>query len=413
MIDGDLWRRIPGASVRLWHRGGRTDSHGVIAIRIPQRRTLWVSVLAHGYEPYEARVNFVVSRLVTVRVYQPALQWPVYGVTAAHTGAQVGIRLHPPFRTVWSVNLGGLLEFPAVVDDGTAYIGNANETISAISVGSGRVLWRHATPHGKMASSPAVFGDELVYHGMDGNVWVADRANGRELWHFVIGSPIESSPVIRDGVDYFGAWNGTLYALDLRKRRLLWTRRLGAKLTASPSIDGDTLYVGDYAGHLSALSAQSGASRWTATVNGRVYATPAIAGGRVFVASSDGDSVTAFTTAGRRLWQISTGSYVYSSPAVWAGRVFFGSYAGSFYCVSAATGRTIWTVGVGGPISGAAVVVDGVAYAGSLTHRIVGVDAASGRVVERFPHGDYVPVSGNGMALLFHGYSTLYAVQPR
>jgi len=72
----------------------------------------------------------------------------------------------------------------------------------------------------------------------------------------------------------------------------------------------------------------------------------------------------------------------------------------------------LWEVGTGGPISGAAVVVDGVAYAGSFAHRIVGVDARTGRVLVRFPHGQYVPVSGDGMQLLFHGYSTLYAVQP-
>ena len=70
-------------------------------------------------------------------------------------------------------------------------------------------------------------------------------------------------------------------------------------------------------------------------------------------------------------------------------------------------------VGTGGPISGAAVVVDGVAYAGSFSHRIVGVDARSGRVLLRFEHGHYVPVSGNGMRLLFHGYSRLYAVEPK
>jgi outer membrane protein assembly factor BamB len=71
----------------------------------------------------------------------------------------------------------------------------------------------------------------------------------------------------------------------------------------------------------------------------------------------------------------------------------------------------LWEVGTGGAISGAAVVVDGVAYAGSFADRIVGVDARSGRVLMRFKHGQYVPVSGNGMQLLFHGYSTLYAVQ--
>jgi hypothetical protein len=33
-------------------------------------------------------------------------------------------------------------------------------------------------------------------------------------------------------------------------------------------------------------------------------------------------------------------------------------------------------------------------------------------VLISFPHGSYVPVSGNGMRLLFHGYSRLYALQP-
>ena len=110
---------------------------------------------------------------------------------------------------------------------------------------------------------------------------------------------------------------------------------------------------------------------------------------------------------------MSTGAYVYSSPAAWGGRVFFGSYNGVFYGVSAASGSILWEVGTGGPISGAAVVVDGVAYAGSFSHHIVGVDVRSGRVLLRFGHGHYVPVSGNGMRLLFHGYSRIYAVEPR
>ena len=73
----------------------------------------------------------------------------------------------------------------------------------------------------------------------------------------------------------------------------------------------------------------------------------------------------------------------------------------------------LWTVGAGGPVSGAAVVVAGVAYAGSTYGRITGVDARSGKVLLRFPHGEYVPVSGNGGRLLLHGYSRLYAVEPR
>ena len=135
-------------------------------------------------------------------------------------------------------------------------------------------------------------------------------------------------------------------------------------------------------------------------MNGRIYGTPAVAGGRVFVPSSTGGSLTAFSTRGGYLWRVHTGSYVYSSPAVWGGRVFFGSYNGVFYGVSAANGRVLWDVGTGGPISGAAVVVDGIAYAGSFAQRIVGVNARTGHVVLNFHHGQYVPVSGDGMRLL-------------
>jgi hypothetical protein len=53
-----------------------------------------------------------------------------------------------------------------------------------------------------------------------------------------------------------------------------------------------------------------------------------------------------------------------------------------------------------------------VVYAGSFAHRIVGADARSGRVLFRFPHGEYVPVSGSGGRLLLHGYSRIYAVEP-
>ena len=412
VVDGDHGTRVRGARVRLWHRTASTDLHGVAEIRVPDRKSMNVTVGAAGFGTRVLFEPFAAHRLMTVRIYKTNLQWPMYGATFSRAQSQVHIHLRPPFHTVWYVPLGGLVEFPAVVDDGVAYVANRKATIYAISMRFGKVLWRHVTPRGEMASSPAVIGRELVYHSMDGHVFVLDRADGAVRWSYDVGSPIESSPIVRHGIDYFGTWDGRLIALDLRTHRPRWTRGLGAKITSSASIAGGTLFVGDYAGRLWALSPRTGTTRWTASVNGRIYGTPAVAAGRVFVPSSTGDSLTAFSIRGRFLWRVSTGSYVYSSPAVWGGRVFFGAYNGVFYGVSAASGRVLWEVGAGGPISGAAVVVDGVAYAGSFAHRIVGVDARSGRVVLNFRHGHYVPVSGDGMRLLFHGYSSLYAVEP-
>ena len=413
VVNGDTHVRVRGARVAIGRRSERTSRRGEAEIRVPLRRPLVVRVRARGYTPKAVRMPFQRRRKVTVRVYRPALQWRMYGADHARTQAHPEIRVRPPFRVVWSRGLGSLIEFPAVVSDGVAFIANYRGTIYALEMRRGKVAWRYDPPGGKMASSPAVYGDDVVVHGMDGFVRVLDRGNGRLRWQRRIGSAIESSPVVRGGVDYFGAANGVVYALDLRARRVRWTYRGGAKITSSVALAGKTLYVGDYAGRILALAARTGRLRWARRVDGRVYGTPAVARGRVFVPSSTGGSLTAFSTAGRTLWRRETGAYVYSSPAVWGGRVFFGSYNGRLYALAAGSGRTLWTLGAGGPISGAPVVVSGVVYAGSTRNRIVGADARTGRVLLRFPHGEYVPVSGNGRRLLLHGYSRVYAVQER
>ena len=413
ILDGDRRVRVRGARVKLWGRHGRTDRHGVTVFHAPRRR-LEVSVSARGYSTARFQVNFRRRYRQTLRIYQPDLQWPVYGATKARTQAPADIRLRPPFRLIWSRGLGHLIEFPAVVWNGFAYIGNQRSAVQAISMRSGKLAWRHDTAGGpRMASSPAVDENEIVYHTMGGHVYVLDRANGHLKWSWNAGSAIESSPVVVNGIDYFGSAGGEMYALDLRRHRLRWKRYLGAKITSSAAIAGGRLFIGDYGGRLWALSPATGATRWVGQVNGKIYGTPAAAHGRVFVPSSTGNSLTAFSTSGRYLWRVTAGYYVYSSPAVADGVVCFGSYDGWFYGVSAATGRVRWRIPTGGPISGAAVIVARIAYVGSFSHRIIGVHFRTGRRVLSFPHGQYVPVSGNGMRLLLNGFSRIYAVEPR
>jgi outer membrane protein assembly factor BamB len=413
VVDGDRGTPVWGAFVRIGRRARISDRHGIARVHLKRRAGLVVNVRRRGYAPAAQRFQFRHHPLRTVRLYQPKLQWTMYGVGPTRTQVQPHIRLRPPFRIVWSRGMAGLLEYPAVVSNGVAYVGNYWGSVRAVKMGNGALVWRHDIPHGKMASSPALFGDQVIVHGMDGTVWALDRRNGRVLWHRRIGSPIESSPVTWRGVDYFGTWAGTVYALDLRTHRIRWTYRSGAKITSSASRVGKTVYIGDYAGRLLALSARTGRLRFRGSVNGRIYGTPAVAAGRIFVPSSTGNTLTAFSRRGVRRWTIHTGGYVYSSPAVWAGRVYFGSYTGILYCVSARNGRVLWSYSSGRPIYGSPVVVDGIVYFSNGYHRIYGLNARSGRNVFRFPDGDFVPVSGNGRLLLLHGFSRLYAVEPR
>ena len=413
VLNGDTLQRVRGARVRMLDRRGRTNRHGVAAFTGP-RRDLRVVVSARRYTAVRVHRSFRRRWMQTIRIYQPRLQWPLYGATAQRTQAQTTIRVRPPFHLVWSRGMGGLIEFPAVVWDGEAYVGNFHATIVAVSMRSGKISWLHRTPGGaRMASSPAVFGRYLVYHTISGGIYVLRLSDGSLVWSWNAGSGIESSPLVEHGIDYFGTVGGRVDALDLYTHKLRWSRSLGAKVTSSVALAGRRLFVGDYADRLWALNPRNGATRWIGHVNGRIYGTPAVSQSRVFVPSSTGDSLTAFSTSGRHLWRVTTGGYVYSSPAVWHGRVFFGSYDGWFYGVSAATGRIVWRVDAGRPISGAAVAVDGIAYAGSFAHRILGVDVRTGRVIFRFRHGEFVPVSGNGGRLLLDGNSRLYALEPR
>jgi outer membrane protein assembly factor BamB len=412
VVNGDTGARVPRAVVHVGARSGRAGANGVAWIRLRRPAALLVTARAPGYAARTVRFGFRSSRRARIRIYQPGLQSPMYGVGPARTQAHPG-GVRPPFRVVWSRNLHSLIEFPAAIADGVAYLTNFAGTQWALSMDDGRTLWQRDLGHTAQAASPAVFGDELVVHSKSGRVLVLDRHRGRVLWSFQAAGQIESSAVVSGGVDYFGTWDGNVYALDLRRRRLLWVRSGFSKITSSAAVAGGRVYIGDYGGRLLVLSGRTGASLWTGYVNGRIYGTPAVADGRVFVPSSTGDSLTAFSTSGSYLWRLSTGSYVYSSPAVWGGRVFVGAYNGVFYCLDAATGRVLWTQGTSGAISGAAVVIGGVAYAGSFGHEIVGVDARSGRLLLRFPHGAYVPASGNAGRLLLYGYAALWAVEPR
>jgi outer membrane protein assembly factor BamB len=413
VIDGDTREVVPRARVAVGAVSAATNRRGVATVRILRNASLPVHVQAVGYIPLATRVQFSRTPYRGLRIYRRATQWPMYGVTPQRTQAHTTIRLRPPFRIAWARNLGSLVEFPAVIDRGAAYVSNLHGILWALSMTDGSVLWRFDMGHDEQDSSPAVVGDTVVAHSKGGRVFVLDRRTGRMRWSRGASSLVESSPVVVNGIDYFGDWMGDVYALDLGTHRFRWRRSFGAKITSSIAVDGATLYFGDYAGRVWALARRTGEVRWSRRVNGRVYGTPAVAGGRVFVPSSDGGSLTAFSTSGLRLWSLYTGAYVYSSPAVWHGRVYVGSYNGLLYCLSARTGAVLWSIPMGGAVSGAPVVVDGVVYAGSFAHRIVGADARTGRILFRFAHGEYVPLSANGGRALLVGYNRVFAAFPR
>ena len=413
VVDGDSGRPVAGARVLISGEGARTARNGVALVTGPTQRRVRVSVSARGYEGAQARVRLSGHR-ASVRIWRTATQWPIYGATPARTQVQGGIELRPPFRPIWRRSMKGLVEFPAVVWEGVAYVNNYYGWLRAISVRTGRVLWKQRLGS-LIASSPAVDPERrlLVVTTMQpGYVNVLSLDTGRVRWRYYTGLA-EPSPVIRDGVAYFGATNGNVYALDLDRRKPRWVFHGGVKITSSPALVGNRLYFGDYAGRVTALDARNGRMVWRGSAGTRVYGTVAVSHGRVFAPSVFSGLSALSARSGRLLWRIPVGVYLYSSPAVFRGRVYFGTYAGLVYSADVRNGRILWSRSAGGKVSGAVQVVNGVVYAGSMGSRITAWSWRGGRQLWTFPHGRYVPVSGNGSVLLMHGGGTIWGVVPK
>jgi len=412
VVDGETLEPISRAVVVVAGERIQVDGDAVATLVPRERARLRVS--ARGYGTRVVLVNFRRRLVQRVELWNPAFQWPIYGATPARTQAHPRIKLRPPFRTAWTRDLGSLLEFPAVVWNGVAYVNNLRGWLRALSMKNGRLLWQTRVGT-RMASSPGIDPKRgvLVTTSMSpGYVKVVSMKTGRVKQQFYTGLA-EPSPIIRDGIAYLGATNGNVYALDLDRRRPSWIFHGGAKITGSPAVVGNRLFIGDYAGRVFALNARTGALIWKGSAGTRVYGTVAVSGGRVFAPSVFSGLSALSAHSGRLLWRIPVGAYLYSSPAVYRSHVYFGAYTGLVYCASAASGRVLWTRPAGGHVSGAVEVVSGLVYAASFGDRITAWDWRSGRTVWSFPHGRYVAVSGNGARLLIHGSHRIWAVVHR
>jgi outer membrane protein assembly factor BamB len=351
------------------------------------------------------------------------IPWPTYGYDDARTRFAPDFGLRPPFRVIWRVRAGSLLEFPPVVAYGRVYLGTNDGRFLAIDSESGRIAWQK--DFGRCTAASPVVGDGVVYqplmdpspcreHDQDaaGYIVAMDAETGKELWRFRAGVT-ESSPLLLDGVLYFGSWDKKMYALDVETRRPVWSFATGDKVKGGAAYAKGSIYFGSYDGKTYALDARTGKLRWSASGVANFYATPAVAYGRVFIGNTDGRVYAFGAKSGNLLWARSTGDFVYSSAAVWNRNVYAGSYDGRLYALDAGTGDVRWSFEAGGAVSGSPTVLAGLVYFSTLKGRTFALDARTGQKAWQFRDGKYTPVAADKDRLYLIGYRRIYGLEPR
>jgi len=175
----------------------------------------------------------------------------------------------------------------------------ANNTRSAASTAaipaSTDLLWQTAPQRGAPSSGPAltppvVVGDVVCTGGSDGAVRALSVATGKPLWKAYTGGAIRLPPTIRQGRVFVGSGDGWVYAFAARTGQLLWRFRVapverkipvyGSLLSTWPAASGvlvedGVAYVAagivNYDGtYVYALDAATGRMKWQNNSSGHL-----------------------------------------------------------------------------------------------------------------------------------------------
>jgi outer membrane protein assembly factor BamB len=372
-----------------------------------------------------------------------ARPWPTYGFDIARQHISP-YNHRPPFRRLWKIDAHDTLEFPPTIGYGRMYLAQQKGLFFALDAKTGKVDWKKDT--NRCAASSPTIGKGVIYQsymhpveclqdqaGADGYVVAWDAKTGRQLWRHNT-APVESSPLLRNGVLYVGTWNNDVIALDAKTGRQKWRFQADDQVNTSAAYWKGRIFIASDGGTLYALNAGSGKLIWSAQSNSTFgsrefwYASPTVAYGRVYIGNTDGTMYVFGAKSGKLLWARPLGSYIYGAAAVYKRKVFVGTYDGKFYALDAATGDTRWEIDAQGAVHAAPTVVDGLVYyavcssCGSEAQRAVAqgpdathaVRASDGTRVWRFRDGKYAnPVVVDERRLYITGRSNQYALAPR
>jgi alcohol dehydrogenase (cytochrome c) len=193
--------------------------------------------------------------------------WPSHNLNLSNTRANLTSEIDAgtvaQLKPRWTFRLpdAGFYSITSnpIVLGGTVYLENPDSSVFALSLATGKQLWRHdyhsVTPAG--GPNGVAYGYGLLYGETESSVFALDPRTGKQVWgRRLAGSSnegIDMAPQLYDGkllistipgssTDYYtpGAY-GIVYALDARTGKVLWsfsTVKGGAQLWGDPKQNG-------------------------------------------------------------------------------------------------------------------------------------------------------------------------------
>ena len=153
----------------------------------------------------------------------------------------------------------------------------------------------------------------------DGNFYAFDAdVGGDPLWTFATEGSIWSTPVVKDGIVYFGSHDEYVYALTVVDGKEKWRFKTGGTVAGRPLLFRDLVVVGSFDRMLYGIDANNGTLRWTLKAGNWFWAGAVADERSIFAPNMDG-YIYAVNAEGDFLWKYDLGSAIVSRPAMVAG----------------------------------------------------------------------------------------------
>ncbi len=272
---------------------------------------------------------------ITLPAAQPSGDWLQSGLNASK--APGNLVAGAQFKVDWRVGVGeGSGELKRIVaapvaKAGRIYTIDSNQKVTAIDAASGKRVWENqlkaANPQWDeytVGGGLAITGEKLIVASGFAYVAALNLADGKEIWHRRVDSPLSSSPAILGNRAFMTSTNNDFYAIDTDNGEVIWNDQAlseTARVLSSPSpaVNQDILAVGYSSGELIAYLPANGRRLWTDTLTstGRytplsvindIAGKPTIQDGIVYVASHSGILTAIDARLGTRLWSKTFGS---------------------------------------------------------------------------------------------------------
>ncbi len=178
--------------------------------------------------------------------------------------------------------------------------------IVCVDANSGHEVWRYAPQNYRATfSSPVVAGNSVVcgeglHQVEDARVTCLDVRTGERRWEFRTKSHVEASAAIADGRVFIGAGGDGFYCLAIDpdpsgQPRVLWHLPSNeyADCESSPVVSEGVVYfgLGEGGNAVCAVQAETGTLLWKLATPYPVFAPPTIAHGKLFIATGNGNYV--------------------------------------------------------------------------------------------------------------------------